>query len=288
MEAAQMVARSAAMRYGAVPVAFASDGALIVAVEDPFDTLGISDIEVMTRSSVRPAIATASGIEALVERLPDQAVEKPPAEEPPVEEPPRNFARSANGEERRSGWRRSRLEGYLEPSPAFEIDVPETETAVPEFEPMVEVVSPATVDRAGARRWSRLPEIEPVVEFEPRLEVEPATEIEPVVESSRRPSRSRSSVEPSSRLSRRRRSSRAQRPSRLPEILPDGDVQPEPGRSQSTSWSSFRSRRGSSPTSSSASSSPSADCPEPAASGGGMTDLEGELGSLQETARSRR
>ncbi len=40
MDAAQMVARSAAERYRAVPVAFASDGALIVAVEDPFDTLG--------------------------------------------------------------------------------------------------------------------------------------------------------------------------------------------------------------------------------------------------------
>jgi MshEN domain len=77
MEAAGMVNRSAAQRYGAVPVAFASDGALIVAVEDPFDTLGISDIEVMTRSEVRPAIASASGIDALIERLPEQPVAKP-------------------------------------------------------------------------------------------------------------------------------------------------------------------------------------------------------------------
>ena len=34
MDAAQMVARSAAERYRAVPVASASDGALIVAVQD--------------------------------------------------------------------------------------------------------------------------------------------------------------------------------------------------------------------------------------------------------------
>ena len=40
MDAAQMVARSAAERYRAVPVAFASDGALIVAVQDPFDLSG--------------------------------------------------------------------------------------------------------------------------------------------------------------------------------------------------------------------------------------------------------
>jgi DNA repair exonuclease SbcCD ATPase subunit len=83
--AAEMVTRSAAERYNAVPVAFASDGAVIVAVEDPFDTLGISDIEVMTRSEVRPAIATASGIRALIDRLPDHPASKPPP--PPSPEP---------------------------------------------------------------------------------------------------------------------------------------------------------------------------------------------------------
>src|SRR5262249_8597193 len=85
MDAAQMVARSAAERYRAVPVSFASDGALIVAVQDPFDTLGTSDIEVMTRSAVRPAIATASGIDAVVEHLPEQPV-APPQDEPVAEE----------------------------------------------------------------------------------------------------------------------------------------------------------------------------------------------------------
>jgi hypothetical protein len=86
MDAAEMVARSAAQRYNAVPVAFASDGALIVAVQDPFDTLGISDIEVMTRSEVRPAIATASALADLIERLPDRAASRLPAVERIVEE----------------------------------------------------------------------------------------------------------------------------------------------------------------------------------------------------------
>lgn len=83
MTAAEMVSRSAALRYSAVPIAFASDGALIVAVKDPFDSLGISDIEVMTKSEVRRVIATPSGIEKLIERLPDE----PPAQPSPPPEP---------------------------------------------------------------------------------------------------------------------------------------------------------------------------------------------------------
>jgi len=80
MEAAEMVGRSTAFRYGAVPIAFASDGALIIAVEDPVDSLGISDIEVMTRSEVRLAIATPSAIQRLAARLPDDgAAPSPPA-----------------------------------------------------------------------------------------------------------------------------------------------------------------------------------------------------------------
>ncbi|HEX6227948.1 MAG TPA: hypothetical protein VFZ41_00625 [Solirubrobacterales bacterium] len=71
MTVAEMIDRSAAQRYRAVPIAFASDGALLVALEDPFDTLGISDIEVMTKSEVRPVIASAGGIGSLIERLPD-------------------------------------------------------------------------------------------------------------------------------------------------------------------------------------------------------------------------
>jgi outer membrane biosynthesis protein TonB len=79
MEAAEMVSRSTAQRYRAAPIAFAADGALIVAVEDPYNSLGISDIEAITRSEVRPVIATAGGIHGLIERLPDEpAVHAPP------------------------------------------------------------------------------------------------------------------------------------------------------------------------------------------------------------------
>lgn len=85
MGAVEMVGRSAAQRYRAMPIAFAPDGALIVAVEDPF-TLGINDIEVMTRSEVRPVIATASGIQGLIEGLPKEVPSRPPLEPLPTPE----------------------------------------------------------------------------------------------------------------------------------------------------------------------------------------------------------
>jgi len=76
MAAAEMIDRTAALRYCAVPIAFAPDGALIVAVEDPLDMLGASDIEVMTRCEVRRVVADASGIRGLAERLPEEASPK--------------------------------------------------------------------------------------------------------------------------------------------------------------------------------------------------------------------
>jgi len=72
MAAAGMIGRTAALRYCAVPIAFSPDGALIVVVEDPLDSLGISDIEVMTRCEVRRAVAPASEIRALIEQLPEE------------------------------------------------------------------------------------------------------------------------------------------------------------------------------------------------------------------------
>ena len=88
MGAAEMVGRSAAERYRAVPIAFASDGALLVAIEDPLDSLGISDIEVMTKSEVRPSVATPTDIRALIERLPPDLPRKAPSPEvPPMSQP---------------------------------------------------------------------------------------------------------------------------------------------------------------------------------------------------------
>ena len=59
--AANLITPSAAKRYQAVPVAFAEDGALIVAMADPADALGINDIAVMTKLAVRPAVASPPG-----------------------------------------------------------------------------------------------------------------------------------------------------------------------------------------------------------------------------------
>jgi hypothetical protein len=76
-EATGLIDKPVAARYSALPIAFAPDGALLVAIDDPCDMLGISDIEVMTRNEVRPVIATGAQIQALIERLPDRA--SPPA-----------------------------------------------------------------------------------------------------------------------------------------------------------------------------------------------------------------
>jgi hypothetical protein len=108
MGAAEMIGRSAALRYRAVPIAFASDGALIVAVEDPCDSLGVSDIEVMTRCEVRTVIAAASGIRRLIERLPEERVaQPPPANSEPQPEPqpqtePRRGARDGGQQPERA------------------------------------------------------------------------------------------------------------------------------------------------------------------------------------------
>ncbi len=79
MGAASLISRSTALRYRAVPIATAADGALIVAVADPVDALGISDVEVMTKSEIRKAVARGSAIDALAERLPEVGARQPAA-----------------------------------------------------------------------------------------------------------------------------------------------------------------------------------------------------------------
>ncbi|MET0616001.1 MAG: hypothetical protein ABW142_11175 [Thermoleophilaceae bacterium] len=67
--AAALLRKTAAKRYMAAPVGFAKDGALVLAVSDPADSLGLSDIAVMTKLPVRPAVATRSQIAKLVDTL---------------------------------------------------------------------------------------------------------------------------------------------------------------------------------------------------------------------------
>ena len=67
--AAALLRKTAAKRYQAAPVGFADDGALVLAVSDPADSLGLSDIAVMTKLAVRPAVAARSQIAKLLEAL---------------------------------------------------------------------------------------------------------------------------------------------------------------------------------------------------------------------------
>jgi type IV pilus assembly protein PilB len=70
-DAAKLVTPAAAKRYEAVPVAFAGDRTLLVAMSDPANVLAIDDIAVMTGYEVRPAVASPGDIEALLGRLED-------------------------------------------------------------------------------------------------------------------------------------------------------------------------------------------------------------------------
>jgi hypothetical protein len=174
MGAAEMVGRSAAQRYRAVPIAYASDGALLVAVEDPLDSLGISDIEVMTKSEVRPVIAAAGEIASLIERLPEaDAVAKarttapPPAFEPaPQTEPPPVSEQSPVSEPPPAPVAQPEAQPQSEPPP---LSVAEPQ---PPPEPEPEPESPA--------KLTQLPQPEP--QSEPPLESQPPPGPEPDVE----------------------------------------------------------------------------------------------------------
>ncbi|MEA2364743.1 MAG: type pilus assembly protein PilB [Thermoleophilaceae bacterium] len=67
--AAALLRQTAAKRYLAAPIGFADDGALVLAVADPADSLGLSDIAVMTKLPVRPAVAARSEILKLLDTM---------------------------------------------------------------------------------------------------------------------------------------------------------------------------------------------------------------------------
>ncbi|HWM07944.1 MAG TPA: ATPase, T2SS/T4P/T4SS family, partial [Solirubrobacteraceae bacterium] len=70
-DAAKLVTPAAVKRYRAVPVSFAGERTLLVAMSDPANVLAQDDIAVMTGYEVRPAVASASGIDLLLDRLED-------------------------------------------------------------------------------------------------------------------------------------------------------------------------------------------------------------------------
>jgi type IV pilus assembly protein PilB len=70
-DAAKLVSPAAVKRYQAVPVSFAGDRTLLVAMVDPANVLAIDDIAVMTGYEVRPAVSSSPDIDVLLERLQD-------------------------------------------------------------------------------------------------------------------------------------------------------------------------------------------------------------------------
>ena len=54
-----------------MPVSFAGERTLLVAMVDPANVLAVDDIAVMTGYEVRPAVSSAADIEQLLERLED-------------------------------------------------------------------------------------------------------------------------------------------------------------------------------------------------------------------------
>jgi type IV pilus assembly protein PilB len=78
MAAANLLSASAAKRYGAVPVAYVDDHTLLVAMSDPANVLAVDDIALMTHLDVKPAVASADDITALIQRMNrfDEAVQE--------------------------------------------------------------------------------------------------------------------------------------------------------------------------------------------------------------------
>jgi type IV pilus assembly protein PilB len=69
MGAANLVNPVAAKRYEAVPVGFVDDRTLLVAMVDPANVLAVDDIAIMTGYQVKPAVASAEDVSALIGRL---------------------------------------------------------------------------------------------------------------------------------------------------------------------------------------------------------------------------
>jgi type IV pilus assembly protein PilB len=69
MAAANIVSSSAARRYEAVPVRFADDRTLVVAMVDPGNVHAVDDVALMTGYDVRPVAAAREDVVALIGRL---------------------------------------------------------------------------------------------------------------------------------------------------------------------------------------------------------------------------
>jgi type IV pilus assembly protein PilB len=69
MGAANLISSETAKRYQALPVGYADDGALLVAMANPTNVLTIDDIGMMTGRRIRPAAASVEDLNLLLTRL---------------------------------------------------------------------------------------------------------------------------------------------------------------------------------------------------------------------------
>jgi type IV pilus assembly protein PilB len=69
MAAVNLLSASAARRYGAVPVSHVDENTLLLAMSDPSNVLAVDDIALLTRMDVKPAVASAEDIQALISRM---------------------------------------------------------------------------------------------------------------------------------------------------------------------------------------------------------------------------
>jgi type IV pilus assembly protein PilB len=69
MGAVSLISAETAKRYQAVPVGFAADGALLLAMADPTNVLTIDDVAMITGRRVRPTAASVEDLNLLLTRL---------------------------------------------------------------------------------------------------------------------------------------------------------------------------------------------------------------------------
>jgi type IV pilus assembly protein PilB len=69
MAAVNMITASAAKRYNAVPVAYADEETLVLAMSDPANVLAADDISLLTRLGVKQAVASAEDLQNLISRM---------------------------------------------------------------------------------------------------------------------------------------------------------------------------------------------------------------------------
>ncbi len=69
MAAANLLSAAAAKRYGAVPVSYLDEHTVLLAMSDPANVLAVDDVALLTHLDVRPAVASAEDVNALITRM---------------------------------------------------------------------------------------------------------------------------------------------------------------------------------------------------------------------------